>query len=64
MQLVDKQQVAIRFSQAKSEYDNNAIAQQCIVQKLMALLTTQGKAFCKILEIGCGTGMLSEQLVS
>lgn len=64
MQLVDKQQVAIRFSQAKSEYDNNAIAQQCIVQKLMALLTTQGKAFGKILEIGCGTGMLSEQLVS
>lgn len=64
MQLVDKQQVAIRFSQAKSEYDNNAIAQQCIVQKLMALLATQNKAFGKILEIGCGTGMLSEQLVS
>ncbi|MDG6352401.1 malonyl-ACP O-methyltransferase BioC [Glaesserella parasuis] len=64
MQLVDKQQVAIRFSQAKSEYDNNAIAQQCIVQKLMALLATQGKAFGKILEIGCGTGMLSEQLMS
>ncbi|WP_294089857.1 malonyl-ACP O-methyltransferase BioC [uncultured Actinobacillus sp.] len=64
MQLVDKQQVAIRFSQAKSEYDNNAIAQQCIVQKLMALLATQGTVFNKILEIGCGTGMLSEQLVS
>lgn len=64
MALIDKEQVAKRFQTAQFSYGQQAIAQQKINQHLIELLQTTGKhQFYRVLEIGCGTGDLSERLI-
>lgn len=64
MPSINKQQVAQCFGKARWSYDQHAVAQQQIIQRLVALLTAQKTEFERVLEIGCGTGMLSQQLIT
>ena len=50
------------FSQAQPYYDQQALVQQKIVEKLTALLAQQRTHFAHCLEIGCGTGRLTQAL--
>lgn len=64
MALIDKEQVAKRFQTAQFSYAQQAIAQQKINQRLIELLQTSGRhQFERVLEIGCGTGDLTERLI-
>lgn len=61
--LIDKAEVEYRFKKSIESYDENAHAQKAIVQRLMTLLD----AYCplksgRILEVGCGTGLLTARL--
>ncbi|MCL1624228.1 methyltransferase domain-containing protein [Moraxella sp. Tifton1] len=59
--------IARRFSAAYDTYQNNAIAQKVAAKRLMSALVglrppTQTH-FAQVLEIGCGSGGLTEQLL-
>lgn len=57
----DKTLIRQRFCKASKHYDQHAIAQQKINQQLLKLLLTYGgKHFKQVLELGCGTGLLSQ----
>ncbi|AWX13387.1 malonyl-[acyl-carrier protein] O-methyltransferase BioC [Mergibacter septicus] len=62
---LEKSKIAQRFANAEKSYDQSAIAQQHICQKLRQLLLQQVDLLqCKkVLEIGCGTGELTRQLM-
>jgi len=54
-----------RFARALSSYNDNAVVQQQIHNRLIELLQLTGKtSFKRILEIGCGTGGYTQQLTS
>lgn len=60
---IDKAEVRCRFNRCVESYEENAFAQKTIVAKLINLL----KNYCpdisgKVLEVGCGTGLLTAQL--
>ena len=62
---IDRQLIADRFGSAFASYDKAATPQQRVVAEMIALLTE--KAITpphRILEIGCGTGLLTEQLAT
>lgn len=62
---IDKERVSRTFTKAASSYEREAIAQRTIAQHLMQLLVPlalpQGG---NMLEIGCGTGILSREIVT
>ena len=61
---MDKRRIQQRFSRAFAHYDQQALAQQRIHQRLTALLPLmERRDFQHILEIGCGTGGLTRQLM-
>lgn len=61
--MINKAEIEFRFSKSIESYDENAFAQKLIIEHLMALLRTHAPlAVSRILEIGCGTGLLTEQL--
>lgn len=65
MDRIDKGRIKQRFSAAVSNYDQQARAQQQIHQRLLSLLSyIDRQAFQRALEIGCGTGGLTKQLMS
>ena len=51
-----------RFEKAVNDYDNNAIAQLEIVNKLYSLIPDKNLLYSNIIEFGCGTGNLSHLL--
>lgn len=52
-----------KFEKSMPKYDENAVVQKEMAEKLMALLVeTCGKNFSKILELGSGTGLLTTLL--
>ncbi len=56
--------VAKTFSQAACTYDTHALIQKLIAQRLAAKVLLQNPASLgTVLEVGCGTGMLSTHLV-
>lgn len=60
---VDKAAIECRFKRSMESYDENAHVQKMVVRKLAALLTD----YCPridgdILEVGCGTGLLTALL--
>ncbi|AKO45778.1 malonyl-ACP O-methyltransferase BioC [[Haemophilus] ducreyi] len=60
-----KQLIAKRFVSHLTEYDQYAIAQQQINHQLVDLLQANtDKTFQRALEIGCGTGDLTEKLLA
>ncbi len=61
--IVDKSEIACRFKRSVESYEENAHAQKAIVSRLMTLLKTYCPATSgRILEIGCGTGLLTAQI--
>lgn len=64
MQHIDKGLIKQRFSSAVLDYDQQAIAQQRIHQRIISLLPQmQRQHFSNALEIGCGTGGLTKLLM-
>lgn len=60
---IDKSEIACRFKRSVESYEENAYAQKAIVSRFMTLL----KTYCpttsgRILEIGCGTGLLTTRI--
>lgn len=53
-----------RFARARNSYDQNALAQRKICDKLFQLLKPHCTTKAKVLELGCGTGNLSKLLSS
>lgn len=52
-----------QFEKSMDKYDENALVQQLMAEKLVcALVNTAGNTFGNILELGCGTGLLTKQL--
>lgn len=65
MYITDKQIVKTRFNRNFESYNQQAVVQQQIASKLVALLLKFGQTrFERLLEIGCGTGFLTQQMVS
>lgn len=59
---VDIQNVRKRFSRAIETYDNAAVAQRAICKHLIRLVPTN-KSYINALEVGCGTGILTNLLL-
>lgn len=62
--MADKTDIAFRFRRSIDSYDENALAQKGIIQHLISVL----ESYCPLLpgrwlEVGCGTGLLTQQLV-
>ena len=63
MSAIDKKLVQQRFSRSLATYDSEAIVQsQTATKMLVKLIQLFGNRFPAILEIGCGTGLLSRQI--
>lgn len=60
--MIDKSLVKKRFAKSLKTYDDNAIVQKQMAEKLIDLLPK--KEFNSVLEIGCATGLLTKQIVS
>ncbi|WP_303722803.1 malonyl-ACP O-methyltransferase BioC [Malonomonas rubra] len=60
---VDIQQVRKHFSCHAQEYDRYAIVQQVVAKRLAGLLGGQQQSWQRALEVGCGTGFLSQELL-
>ena len=58
--MIDKSLVKKRFSKSLKTYDDNAIVQKQMAEKLVDFLPK--KEFNSVLEIGCATGLLTKQL--
>lgn len=62
--MIDKALIRSRFGRAWSSYDSEALFQKEMAGRLIALYhDTSGEAE-DVLELGCGTGLLSEKLLS
>ena len=60
MYITDKQILKTRFNRNFESYNQQAIVQQQIASKLVALLLKFGQTrFERLLEIGCGTGFIT-----
>jgi len=58
-------QVAKKFSNATDTYDQHALIQKFVAQSLASkIFNREGPSLGTILEIGCGTGILSQYLTS
>lgn len=57
--------VSQAFSRAADSYDQHALVQSFTAQRLAAkILTQENSSLGTILEVGCGTGMLSRHLIA
>jgi malonyl-CoA O-methyltransferase/biotin synthesis protein BioG len=62
---MDKSLIQKRFGKASKSYGQEAVAQKIIVSKLMDMLPSDSefdKQVQSLLEIGCGNGLLTQQL--
>ncbi len=61
---LDKQMIRQRFARAAATYDRQAVIQQRVADRLLALLAEfGGPPPRRVLEIGCCTGLLTSRLV-
>jgi len=61
----DKMEVARSFKRCLTTYDENALIQKKVSERLVRLLReSAGREFKRALEVGCCTGMLSEMFCS
>ena len=49
-----------KFKKSMDKYDENAVVQKLMAEKLIANLPQ--KSYEKILELGCGTGILTKHI--
>ncbi len=63
--VVDKELVAQRFEQAASTYDSEALMQKSVASALwkLTLRHTKLDVDSHVLEVGCGTGLLTRRLI-
>lgn len=62
---LDKCKIARRFRRSLSTYDDAALVQKKLAERLVGSLNSlPEKAFRRVIEIGCGTGILTEMLCS
>ncbi len=62
--LIDKEQIRRRFERAAATYDRQAVIQERVAARLLALLAAHGPAAPRrVLEIGCCTGLLTRQVL-
>lgn len=59
--MIDKTLVKKRFEKSLKTYNENAVVQKIMAQKLVSMLPQ--KNYNSIFEIGCATGLLTEQIV-
>lgn len=59
---VNKRQVETNFRRSAATYDEYAVFQRQTAFELMQQIKNSGRKFKQILEIGCGTGFLTEML--
>lgn len=63
--MIDKADIICRFKRSVESYDENAVVQKQIVSKLYRLIQRYVQPYpTKILEIGCGTGLLTSVLLN
>lgn len=63
--MVNKELVRQRFEKNLSTYSENAIVQKHMASELVAaLMTNHSKNFNQVLEIGCGTGTLTKEILN
>ncbi|MEI6730337.1 MAG: methyltransferase domain-containing protein [Pseudomonadota bacterium] len=60
--MFDNKLIAQDFSKAASQYDEHAVLQQNILQKLIARIEPKIESATKILDAGCGTGKFATLL--
>lgn len=60
---INKVQVRKHFSVHAAEYDRYAVVQQRVAKRMSSLLQQHDCRWTQALEVGCGTGMLSRQLL-
>ncbi|HLI15878.1 MAG TPA: methyltransferase domain-containing protein [Acidimicrobiales bacterium] len=60
--VLDKRRVAARFGRHAGTYEANALVQDEMADRLVAALARLALAPSSILELGCGTGRLTERL--
>ena len=60
---MDKQRIAATFAGAASDYDAYAVVQRHAAQQLAQQVQAQWPELRQVLEIGCGTGNLSELML-
>lgn len=64
MHRIDKQLVCRRFQRAAASYDRQALIQERMVEHLLELLSQHSSnPPQRVLEIGCGTGLLTRRLI-
>lgn len=61
---INKAQVQKNFSQNAVTYDQYSVVQKEMASELLLKIRSTGKCFRNILEIGCGTGFLTELLAN
>ncbi len=60
---INKEKIRNAFTQSFVSYDGEAYAQRTIINHLLdTLIRNQGDCFPCVLEIGCGTGLLTREL--
>ena len=62
---IDKAHVALRFARAGQSYSEHAVVQKQIAVHLAGLMAKHlpSHEFSEVLEIGCGSGNLTDQLL-
>lgn len=61
---IDKEQIRRRFERAAATYDRQALVQQRVAARLLALLSSHGGSGPdRVLEIGCCTGLLTRMVL-
>lgn len=60
--MIDKTEIECRFRRSVDSYEDNATVQKWIVQRLTELIQEYVPHSSRTLEIGCGTGLLSEKI--
>ena len=61
--MIEKRSVERNFSRGSKYYDENAVVQKYMAEKLFEIITKEDAKYNNILEIGCGTGIFSKKIV-
>lgn len=60
--MIDKEKLKRRFSRNARQYDQYAAVQKITAASLVEMIRSEGRDYKEILEIGCGTGHMTELL--